>query len=414
MKERLKTKRPDIIHASGPLTVREVISTQGGYSWTTYLVQGWKEDGKWQRKKFKALEEAKGFVALKAVELINTDTSLNTVVTSLTHDQMKEAEGAFLRLGGKYALGEVVEFYLKNHFDPKCPTRLKDVIDDFLAAKTVEGLEPRSVGALKQTINQFNRHMEALKAPDLVLVHEIASEDIVGFLSALRSKDGKDIAKRKTYNNKRADLGSFFTWASSPLKRLVDKSPVDAVHFFDKKKVEAQRNPIDVMTPEKTAKLFEYLKTFKRGAYVKYYALACFAGLRPNSEIERLAVHPQVDHLIDLKQMEIELPASICPKSSGKRTVSIQPNLAAWLKAYPGPILRGKNLRGDLATIIKDNGLSQDVCRHSWFTYFIGITNSIGQAALEGGNSERVVRDHYDAVVKKRKAQAAKYWSVMP
>lgn len=416
MKERSSAGKTPPIYKSGSLTIRELVSTQDGYTWTTYLVQGWRENGKWQRKKFKKLTEAKGFVALKAVELMNTDTSLATVVTSLTHAQMKEAEGAFLRLGGRYALAEVVEYYLKNHFDPENPKRLCDVIDDFIAAKTRELLKPRSLDILEDEIRRFNRYLEAVKAPELVLVHDISAADIAGFLGTLKAKDGVSPAKAKTYNNLRSSISSFFSWACNPANGLnmVNTNPVESVPHFSNRKVKEQRPEVEVMTPKQTRKLFEYLKTFKKGAYVKYYALACFAGLRPNSEIERLAVEPKVGTIIDLEHSEISLPASITPKSSGSRTVTIQPNLAAFLKAYPGPILRGKNLRRDIGTIMRENNLSQDICRHSWYTYFIGLTDSISRAAMEGGSSERVVKEHYEAQVKRRKAQAAEYWAILP
>jgi hypothetical protein len=59
-------------------------------------------------------------------------------------------------------------------------------------------------------------------------------------------------------------------------------------------------------------------------------------------------------------------------------------------------------------------GLSQDICRHSWFTYSIGRHDSVSTAALEGGNSESVVKDHYLKVAKKRKALAQEFWNILP
>ena len=169
-----------------------------------------------------------------------------------------------------------------------------------------------------------------------------------------------------------------------------------------------------MITPQQAHKLFDYLATFKNGEFCRYYALLLFAGLRPESEAVRLSNHRRQSELIDLENSEIELPAEITPKSSGARTVTIQPNLAAWLEAYPPPILPKRDFRRDLGNIRRKFGLSQDICRHSWFTYSIGRHDSISTAALEGGNSESVVRDHYLKVAKRRKAAAHEFWSIMP
>ena len=48
----------------GKLSLREITSAKGGYSWTTYLVQGWRDaEGRHARKKFKTREEAEAFIA---------------------------------------------------------------------------------------------------------------------------------------------------------------------------------------------------------------------------------------------------------------------------------------------------------------------------------------------------------------
>ena len=63
----------------GKLTLREITDRKDGYSWTTFLVQGWREaDGRHGRKKFKTRDEAEGFIATKNVELANTGTSFIT------------------------------------------------------------------------------------------------------------------------------------------------------------------------------------------------------------------------------------------------------------------------------------------------------------------------------------------------
>ena len=80
----------------------------------------------------------------------------------------------------------------------------------------------------------------------------------------------------------------------------------------------------------------------------------------------------------------------------------------------PGKILPEKNTDRESKVIRKTFGLTHDVCRHSWFTYFVAKFDSFAKAAKEGGNSEQIVKEHYESPAKKRGAQAKKFWSLNP
>jgi len=54
--------------AASSITIRHKADKDG---YTFHLVQGWREDGKWQRKQFKTEKEAQRFAALKRVEMEN-------------------------------------------------------------------------------------------------------------------------------------------------------------------------------------------------------------------------------------------------------------------------------------------------------------------------------------------------------
>ncbi|MEJ6718812.1 MAG: hypothetical protein QNK82_10005, partial [Akkermansiaceae bacterium] len=57
------------------LTIKEHHEIKNGKGYSSSMVQGWKEDGKWKRKKFKLRKDAERFVALKQVELENQGRS---------------------------------------------------------------------------------------------------------------------------------------------------------------------------------------------------------------------------------------------------------------------------------------------------------------------------------------------------
>ncbi len=399
----------------GKLTIREVTESADGYTWTTFMVQGYREEGKWKRRKFRDRADAEAFVALKSVELLNTDTRLSEVLTTLSPAQVKEAESAFRRLQGRHSLDAVIDFFLRTHHDPDKPVPINDAMAQFFQAKEREGLQTRSLRQLRSTLGRFIDHLQTSDpAGQSINVHDVSTRDVKSFLESLRDRVGTRVASRKTWNNVRLDLSSFFSWASQKERKFCAENPVTPIPHFKKKMVEQQRAEVEVLPPTDVAKLFNFLKTFKGGQYCRYYSLLFFAGLRPESEAVRLAEHPKRATLIDTTSGVIELPAEICPKSSGKRTVTIQPNLRAWLDAYPGEILPEKNVRRDLTNIRRKFGLSQDIARHSWFTYSIGRDGSVERAALQGGNSEQVVRDHYLNLSNRLSTDAPEFWKIMP
>ncbi len=66
-----KAKRTRVVaanYAASSITIKPHVDSKG---YTSYLVQGWKEDGKWQRKLFKHLDKVENFAALQRVAVEN-------------------------------------------------------------------------------------------------------------------------------------------------------------------------------------------------------------------------------------------------------------------------------------------------------------------------------------------------------
>jgi hypothetical protein len=94
--------------------------------------------------------------------------------------------------------------------------------------------------------------------------------------------------------------------------------------------------------------------------------------------------------------------------------VTIQPNLAAWLRAYPldrfptVPV----NLEFTRRIVAKKLGLTHDVLRHTFISMFVAKFRSLGEAALQAGNSETIIRKHYLNL--KSTAEADQFWGILP
>ena len=372
------------------LTIKEHHEIKNGKGYSSSMVQGWKEDGKWKRKKFKLRKDAERFVALKQVELENQGRSQRMVLSPLTDEQIREAVDAFDALGETYSLKEAVQFFLENHRPPDFTISLSDGIKLYLDDRERDGVRHNTIkqteGVLKMFISSVND----------CEVHKVTPQKLEAFLRGLRSKDGVTPAKRKTWNNYRNDLSHFFGWCSTAdlgtQRPWTFTNPVESIRVFSAKQVAEQRDKIATTTPADVQRMFTVLMRWRGGVMVKPFALAYFAGIRPAGELRRLAL--QENDLINLKTGFITIPANVS-KTKEDRQVKITDNLAAWLKAYSDfPVIptNWKNLAAKVRAHFK---LSHDEARHSFISYHVALHRSVGDAALQAGNSESIVKKHY-------------------
>ena len=56
--------------------------------------------------------------------------------------------------------------------------------------------------------------------------------------------------------------------------------------------------------------------------------------------------------------------------------------------------------------------LAHDVLRHSFFSYVVGAEKSVERAALEGGNTEGILRRHYLNLA--NTDEALDFWAILP
>ena len=485
----------------GKLSLREITETKDGYSWTAYMVQGFKTpDGRHGRKKFSDRDEALAWIATKNVELQNEDTALCNVVTRLSKREVEEAEGAFNRLAGRYTLGEAVDYFLRHFAQPDDAVPLDRALADFLEAREREGVRARSLVQLRSTISNFVAFVSLAKVPenlrseidrvrgelgaeraatlgeviralpedlreparaaseelDTVLdllrarklpsalrdavadvrdslearrritdkdlasafvarvpgasvpsVHDIGSPDVEAFLRSLRSKDGTGAASRKTWNNSRADLHAFFAWCADPRRRWCASNPATSISKF-----KLGRGVPEILTVAQSRDLMHYVADFEGGALARYFALALFGGLRtgPDGELVKLSRHGNRLKLIDLARGVIHIQPEIS-KTHQYRQITIRPALHQWLTRFGGEILPPNSDR--LVKHIRAKfSLGHDVLRHTFFSFLVGAEGSVERAALEGGNTESILRRHY--LNTSTATEAADFWQILP
>lgn len=429
--------------AADKLQIRVVEAVERGHRVRFYRVEGYLPDGTRLRKRFKTLGEAEGALSVHRVKATNSKTALNSITTPLSLDEVRDAEAALTRLKGRHSLAEAVDYFLRHYAAPDEAKPLPDAQADFLDAREKGGVRPRSILQLKSTIKAFIawKTLAALPpefAPDVRLaqaslplekadhpasiikalsialdhvprpaVHEVTTADVRAFLEGLRDKTGTAPAGPKTWNNYRADLHAFFAWCCHSSRRWIRNNPVSDID-----KLKPGRGIPTALSLQQARDLMEQVASFEGGAMVPFFAIALFTGLRtgPGGELHKLAVHPDRKRLIDLARGVIHVQPEIS-KTGQYRQAMIRPNLKAWLKAFPGEILppnhdqMARKLRAKL-------GLPHDVLRHTFFSMHVAAFKSVGEAAIEGGNTESILKRHYLNLAAYKDGK--EFWQIRP
>jgi len=360
-----------------------------------FRISGWL-DGKRIRKNFSNRAEAEA--ERQAYEISSLQAGVHIAATRLTDEQLHEAEALFLRLADrKQPLSAYVEFALANYREPEKQKRLADAITEYVAAKKHE--HEQDLLSISQFL-RIGRDLKRLQRnfPD-ASVAELTVQNLVGYFEQGRPA-------LKTYNNRRGIVSTFLKFAFLRgwiAENLIAKVP--------QQRIRRRRGMAATLSAAQTRELMEHMEGYEGGRWVPYFALCLFAGIRPSvphGEITKLK--PEA---IDLDAGVISISAEVS-KVREPRKVEIQPNLAAWLSAYPlerFPLVV-TNFYERRGKIGKQFGLTHDVMRHTFISMFVAKFRSIGEAAIQAGNSEGIIRRHYLDLKGAKEAEA--YWSILP
>lgn len=389
------------------VTIKEKVSTRGlqeakvyphtykkrGVEYFSYIVRGWKENGIWQRKQFSELAKAEAFVDSVNVNLKNKGRKQALILTALDENRIHQAERAFQSLGDAYTLDDAVAFFLRHNRPPEFTITVLDGLKHYLDEKETEGVRKPTTKKTSMILKSYAKHAGN------PLVHTVTEESVTAYLKSLKALDGIATAKKKTWNNHRNELASFFLWAGkkdfSTNRPWTFSNPTENVGAHSVKRVAEQRPDIATTSPDRTLELFTYLMNYKEGRLVKWFALAYFAGIRPSTDQGELAkLSEREDELINLTTGRIMLPADMT-KTKDSRPIVISDNLKAWLQAYKDFPILPTNLKNDYRKVRSKFGLQNDETRHSFISYHVALHRSVGDTALQAGNSERMIKKHY-------------------
>lgn len=353
-------------------------------------------DGKRFRKNFPTRAEAEAERQIRGIQHLQ-ETEMRVAATRLSDVQLREAEIVFGRVAGQpRSISFYVDFALANYREPTCLKPLSEAAAEFVAAKQHE----RDQDLISETyLVRLRREMVRLqKRCPVATVAELTPARLVAYCEFGR-------ASRKTYNNRRGTMSAFLKFALH--REWIAENPISKIPTF---RLRRKRGGAQTLTADKAKELMAFVEKEIPTA-VPFFALCLFAGIRPclrTGEILRL----QPGH-VRLADNLIRIDGEVS-KVREPRSIAIQPNLAAWLRAYPlkkFPIVPA-NLQHLREKAVEKFDLGHDIMRHTFISMFVAKFRSIGEAALQAGNSEAIIRKHYLDL--KEPAEAEAFWAILP
>ena len=375
----------------------EVVPFENRNGSSSWRVVGWLHDER-IRKNFKTRAEAAAERATLEVRAAQTEQGMRTIATTLTVEQVREAEAVFHQIRGRSStLSFYVDFALTNYTAPEHSKKLADACADYVAAKTRE-FEQQQLSPTQLRHIGFELKRLVARFP-ILTVAETTSTALTAYLEA--SGGGM-----KNHNNRRGVLATFFKFCL--MRGWTAENPIMKVPHF---RIRRKRGVATTLSAAHAQRVMAFAENYNDGALVPFFALCLFAGIRPGvpeGEISRLT-----PEMVDLEKGEINITAEVS-KVREPRTTLIQPNLAAWLRAYPleGSAVTLGDFKKRRQSMWRKLDLTQDIMRHTFISMFVAKFRSIGEAAIQAGNSEAIIRRHYLHLKSKDEAEA--FFGILP
>ena len=271
------------------------------------------------RRNFRAHEEATAEMAALKIKAQQIDSGDQPILTHLTEGQVQEAEAVFQRLvDKKHPLSFYVDYALSNYHEPEAQMSLKAAVGEYIAARERDvrrdQLSARQLANIKWEMKRLMKYFREVMMAELMVPKLVAYLEI-GMPAA------------KTYNGRRGVLSTLFKYAFHRGWIAEDPTPRIPVQRLRRK-----RGMANTLSPAQAGDLMAKMEEYEGGRWVTYFALCLFAGIRPSVKDGEIARLKPED--ISLEEGIIHVSAEVS-KVREQRKVVIQPNLAAWLKAYP-------------------------------------------------------------------------------
>lgn len=364
----------------------------------SFRVTGTRRNGERVRENYAAAADASARSAALNAEFFAGQSETMLRATRLSESQLGIAEKTFALVEDDRDVFKGVKYFLEHGKQAdvaESPTADEafDSFKDWLDGKAdstgnnICQLRPVTRRGHRQRVENF------VNGLGLVRLSDISAEDIDKHLGKLPGGAvNKDGVKRS--------ISKFFSWCIARPRQWRKDNPAALV------KIDLpERGEPEILNVSQCEKL---LRASENRGMAVYVAVSLFAGLRP-WEVRRLTLNN-----INVEDNEIRVNGSTS-KTGQSRIVPICPALAAWLKTYQGQPVFQSSFIVKVRAARAEAGIKKwpkDVMRHTAVSMACRQQKSFIDVANMFGNSEQIIRAHYQSRVST--ADAEKFFSIMP
>ena len=321
----------------------------------TWLCTLWTE-GRRFRKIYPTEAEAQGEIDRRQLDRERRTTPLTVL-------QLADAREALNLLPPGKSLVDAARALVQAQERPVRPVLVRDALIDIQAEKAALDRRGRTAGGYRDHVGKFLRDSGAEQA---LHVHEVTTHQIKGWLVGCGYRGN-------SWNGYRRTLAAFFAWAQREgmcLANPVDPIPAASV-----------RRETPVCLSVAAVRTFLEAVATKDPTLVPYFVVGFFTGAR-TAELDRWTP--------DCWQPDCLHIGPHQAKTGQQRYLTIAPNLAAWLEAYPpAGNLRQTNQRRRLVEVtraLKGFTWPRNAMRHSFASYHLAAFRNATLTAHELGH----------------------------
>lgn len=378
--------------AKARFVITEFANSGGSVSWR---VSGTDRHGTRIRSNYSSLQAARAKqIELESDYLQRTGPEVIRA-TTLTDEQLHLAQAAFMRLDRDQDILPAVEHWLRTGKQHQTNGNIR--LDEAVAA-FADWLDATPDMRKATKINLRSRVRIFAGMTGNIPIASISPEVIEQFL------DKRGSVSATTRDNDRRALSRFFRFCIDRPRRWIEHNPCAVVTVAT-----ARSTAPEILDVDQCRRLLDAARTHKSGKLLGYVALGLFGGLRP-FEAARLTWDK-----INLVDNEIRIEADIS-KTGRPRTIELNPTLRAWLELCDRtrPFAPG-DWDNELRAIREAAEIEHwphDVLRHTGISHYWRKSGSYGITAQWAGNSESIIRDHYQARVSSE--QTKQFFGLLP
>jgi integrase len=352
------------------------------------------ETGVWQHKQIRERFREASLADARKNELeaaaiahnLATFNAERTVATSLTPEQLRDAEAAFAARGSRpWSLLECVQAAGTILGGAK-PILCVDAVRDYIADCEKVGFSKVSIAFKKARFASF------LKSTKAQYLSEISSDDVDRYVYV----DGLAAVSKE---NRAKQLKAFFKWCMTRKTPLIGRSPctIDMEAMKHQKQKEAK--PVSVLFPADCAALFRAASTIDAGSHLPIVIFGLFAFMRM-TEVRKLTREDiardgrkansvfVAPNKRGCKYRYAEVPANMMP--------ALQHCLASGIIPKEGALYFSPKIWSRIRT---EAGLSKKwdahIMRHSGCSYFESMHHDLKEGNRQAGHSEDVAFENY-------------------